>query len=72
MEDTRVTRDAFERLRQAGVHVSIDDPGTGHSSLASLRQLPAAELRSTRAFVTDLDSSDDARHRVQRHPHGPR
>ena len=61
MEDTRVTRDAFERLRQAGVHVSIDDFGTGHSSLASLRQLPAAELKIDRAFVTDLDSSDDAR-----------
>jgi EAL domain-containing protein (putative c-di-GMP-specific phosphodiesterase class I) len=29
MEDTAVTRAAFERLREAGVHVSIDDFGTG-------------------------------------------
>ena len=61
MEDTRVTREAFERLRQAGVHVSIDDFGTGHSSLASLRKLPAAELKIDRAFVTDLETSAEAR-----------
>lgn len=61
MEDTRVTREAFERLREAGVHVSIDDFGTGHSSLASLRRLPAAELKIDRAFVSDLETSEDAR-----------
>ena len=61
MEDTTVTRQAFERLRRAGLHVSIDDFGTGHSSLASLRRLPAAELKIDRAFVTDLGSSEQAR-----------
>ncbi|MFT3820007.1 MAG: bifunctional diguanylate cyclase/phosphodiesterase [Rubrivivax sp.] len=61
MEDTQVTRQAFERLREAGIHVSIDDFGTGHSSLAMLRKLPAAELKIDRAFVTDLDSNADAR-----------
>ena len=61
MEDTRVTREAFERLRQAGVHVSIDDFGTGFSSLAMLRRLPAAELKIDRAFVTDLETSPEAR-----------
>ncbi len=61
MEDTRVTRDAFEKLREAGLHVSIDDFGTGFSSLASLRRLPAAELKIDRAFVCDLETSSDAR-----------
>jgi diguanylate cyclase (GGDEF)-like protein len=61
MEDTAVTREAFERLRRAGLHVSIDDFGTGHSSLASLRRLPAAELKIDRAFVTDLTTSENAR-----------
>jgi EAL domain-containing protein (putative c-di-GMP-specific phosphodiesterase class I) len=61
MEDTEVTRRAFERLRAAGVHVSIDDFGTGYSSLASLRRLPAAELKIDRAFVCDLEASADAR-----------
>lgn len=55
MEDTEQTAAAFQRLRDAGLHVSIDDFGTGHSSLASLRRLPAAELKIDRAFVSDLD-----------------
>ena len=61
IEDTEVTRQAFERLRQAGLHVSIDDFGTGHSSLAALRRLPAAELKIDRAFVSDLATSEGAR-----------
>jgi diguanylate cyclase len=61
MEDTAITRAAFERLGRAGLHVSIDDFGTGHSSLAALRRLPAAELKIDRAFVTDLGHNDDAR-----------
>ncbi len=60
MEDTRTTQRAFLRLGQLGVHVSIDDFGTGHSSLALLRRLPAAELKIDRAFVTDLGRSADA------------
>jgi predicted signal transduction protein with EAL and GGDEF domain len=65
MEDTAHTREAFERLRNAGLHVSIDDFGTGHSSLASLRRLPAAELKIDRAFVIDLATSERARSIVQ-------
>ena len=61
IEDTTVTRQAFERLRRAGLHVSIDDFGTGHSSLAALRRLPAAELKIDRGFVTDLATSEGAR-----------
>jgi diguanylate cyclase len=60
MEDTQVTQATFQRLGQLGVHVSIDDFGTGHSSLALLRRLPAAELKIDRAFVTDLGRSADA------------
>ncbi|MBL8328867.1 MAG: bifunctional diguanylate cyclase/phosphodiesterase [Rubrivivax sp.] len=60
MEDTQVTHEAFNRLGKLGVHVSIDDFGTGHSSLALLRRLPAAELKIDRAFVTDLGRSGDA------------
>jgi diguanylate cyclase (GGDEF)-like protein len=65
MEDTDLTRRAFERLRRAGLHVSIDDFGTGHSSLAALRRLPAAELKIDRAFVTDLDLGETARPIIQ-------
>ncbi len=60
MADTAATRATFDSLRELGVHVSIDDFGTGHSSLASLQRLPAAELKIDRAFVTDLATSEHA------------
>lgn len=61
MEDTKVTQLTFDKMRKAGFHVSIDDFGTGYSSLAVLRRLPAAELKIDRAFVCDLEESEDAR-----------
>ena len=61
MEDTQVTRTAFDRLGKLGVHVSIDDFGTGHSSLATLRRLPAQELKIDRAFVADMATDPDAK-----------
>lgn len=61
MEDTKVTQQTFEKMRNAGFHVSIDDFGTGYSSLAALRKLPTAELKIDRAFVSDLEESEDAR-----------
>jgi diguanylate cyclase len=61
MEDTQATQETFRRLGELGVHLSIDDFGTGYSSLSYLRQLPAAELKIDRAFITDIASSRDAR-----------
>lgn len=61
MEDTQVTQRSFERLRRAGLHVSIDDFGVGQASLSYLRRLPAAELKIDASFVQDLGTSDDAR-----------
>ena len=60
MQDTEHAREAFEKLRTLGIHVSIDDFGTGHSSLATLKRLPAAELKIDKAFVNDLVTSEHA------------
>lgn len=42
-------------LRALGVGVSIDDFGTGQSSLAYLQRLPASELKIDRSFVDAAD-----------------
>lgn len=62
MEDTAATMEAFSRMGKLGVHVSIDDFGTGHSSLATLKRIPAEELKIDKAFVNDLATSEQARH----------
>jgi EAL domain-containing protein (putative c-di-GMP-specific phosphodiesterase class I) len=61
MEDTESTMRFFTELAAVGVHISIDDFGSGYSSLAYLRKLPATELKIDRSFVLDLESSEDAR-----------
>jgi len=45
---------ALDAWRSLGVGVSIDDYGTGHSSLAYLHSLPASELKIDGSFVRDL------------------
>jgi EAL domain-containing protein (putative c-di-GMP-specific phosphodiesterase class I) len=46
--------EVLSRLRLRGVEVSIDDFGTGASSLERLDQFPCTELKIERAFVSDL------------------
>jgi diguanylate cyclase (GGDEF)-like protein len=42
------------RLQDIGVRVSIDDYGTGYSSLARLRELPVNELKLDRSFLAGI------------------
>lgn len=51
MKDLRTPLDILTRLRLKRVGLSIDDFGTGHSSLAQLRDLPFDELKLDRSFV---------------------
>lgn len=61
MENVQTTVRVLGDLHRLGVHISIDDFGTGHSSLSHLRTLPADELKIDRSFVMDLETSEDAR-----------
>ncbi|MDO9557859.1 MAG: EAL domain-containing protein [Coriobacteriia bacterium] len=48
-------------INAIGATVAVDDFGTGHSSLAYLRRFPVQTLKIDRAFVMDLDASEDDR-----------
>ncbi len=61
MEDTEATSRVFAEVAALGVHLSIDDFGSGYSSLGYLRKLPAEELKIDRSFVLDLEHSPEAR-----------
>jgi len=51
MQDQRVALEVLTRLRLKRFRISIDDFGTGHSSLAQLRDIPFDELKIDRGFV---------------------
>lgn len=58
MRDTGVALRTLENLRALGVTLSVDDFGTGHSSLAQLRQLPVQELKIDKSFVLNMDTEE--------------
>jgi diguanylate cyclase len=54
-------RELLVQIRDQGVQVSIDDYGTGFSSLSYLRDLPVQELKIDRSFVAAVLSDPRSR-----------
>jgi len=64
MEDLSQIMGQLESLRMAGVWISLDDFGTGFSSLSLLRKLPVDELKIDKSFVDNLERDAWARELV--------
>lgn len=65
IEDLEFTRNVLQDLQQMGVHLSIDDFGTGHSSLSRLQMLPLHNLKIDKSFIQELTTDDRVAHIVK-------
>ena len=54
MDDVHGVRQALVRLKQLGVTITVDDFGTGYTSLAHLKDLPLDRLKIDRSFIIGL------------------
>ncbi len=59
MIDHQRSRETLRQLQNAGHIVTIDDFGTGHSSLARLVHLPVSRLKIDQMFIRDIDQSEE-------------
>ncbi|WP_250657214.1 EAL domain-containing protein [Alkalimarinus coralli] len=61
MENPKNGLVVLKELTDSGLRVSIDDFGSGYSSLSYLKELPATEIKLDRSLVMDICTSDSAR-----------
>ncbi|MFC3174810.1 putative bifunctional diguanylate cyclase/phosphodiesterase [Novosphingobium bradum] len=64
-DNVGLVRTLITSLKNQGVSVSLDDFGSGYSSLAQLRSLPFDRLKIDRSFVTAMPDSRDSATIVQ-------
>lgn len=56
MENPDHAREVMAKLGEKGIRFSLDDFGTGFSSLSQLRMLPISELKIDRSFMLDMEN----------------
>ncbi|MCY7493959.1 EAL domain-containing protein [Bacillus safensis] len=54
MDNIKQSKQVLTSLKQLGVRISIDDFGTGHSSLSYLKDLPIHRLKIDKSFIEDI------------------
>lgn len=59
MKDEQQSLSMLNRLKSMGLRLSVDDFGTGFSSLSQLKRLPVDELKIDKSFVLNLGDNDD-------------
>ncbi|MEH2285759.1 MAG: EAL domain-containing protein [Nostoc sp.] len=65
IEDLNFTRTVLQNLQQMGIYISIDDFGTGHSSLSRLQLLPLHNLKIDKSFIQNLTQDVKVAHIIK-------
>ena len=60
LHDVELVTDVFTRLRLKGIGLSLDDFGTGTSSITQLYRMPFTELKIDRSLVSELPHTQAA------------
>jgi diguanylate cyclase (GGDEF)-like protein/PAS domain S-box-containing protein len=64
MDSPQKAIETMLQIRAMGIHLSLDDFGTGYSSLAYLKKFPLNTLKIDKAFVDDIETSEQGRNMV--------
>jgi len=65
MADVGLTMDILTRLRLKGFSLSLDDFGTGFSSLVQLHRMPFNEMKIDKSFVMEIGDDNEAKDIIQ-------
>ncbi len=60
LQDSEATLTVLHQLRALGLRISMDDFGTGHSSLSYLRSFPFDKIKIDKSFVCDISEADES------------
>lgn len=61
MNDLHQARATISNLQKAGVRISLDDFGSGYSSMGQIRDLPFDKIKIDKSFVDDVCDSERTR-----------
>ncbi len=58
IENSKLSKEILESIRNLGIYIAIDDFGTGYSSLTYLKDMDINCLKIDKTFIDDLGKSD--------------
>jgi EAL domain-containing protein (putative c-di-GMP-specific phosphodiesterase class I) len=65
IQNTQIAAQILQEIQERGIHVSLDDFGTGFSSLRYLHQFPINTIKIDRSFVEMIQSGSRERNIIQ-------